>query len=569
MKTNRFVKIANRRFLSVIALALATELLGSTSHAQAKRRPVPPAPLGSPGVYVGPVANPYGQAPVPVAPTPIVPVAVVPVQGYAPGPVLVVPSPYPVSAAPVRRPSPFDPSAPTGPRPAGSLQPPIAMRAYPDSVTNVAPKAVPETVQPPMGNFRLSVTESFLNRVIARDETRPGEVRDFILGAQVSGRQTTATQVRLDLIPSVSKAHAALVLNGKTQSATTGVTPQAMVDVASQQDFSAYKEIFFDGDRFSTRHAVVHVRAKNQTLGATTPLTGTLFGGIANRIAYREAERRRPEAEAIARDKVAEKVFPEFDNTVDKQLATANDQLEGTVRRLMKAANLMPHSQQVSTSDTMLNYSAQLATDVPPSSSSAAIDEQLAAGTGINLLVHESLLNALADRAGLKGMKTTDRELKGMLSAYEYKGTGDELTNSEPPIGLPGLDSIVTDIEFDDEEPVRVRLDKNVAQVTLRAKFKPAGQDLIPALELTIPYTTEIIGDKIICSPGSVRVVSQEDPTETDSIAMKMISKGIEASLSKLALDRTLPASMWPTAGPVPRVTRIVSQDGWAGVSVD
>lgn len=569
MKTNRFVKFANRRFLFAMSLVLGSELLGESSFAQARRRPVPPAPLGSPGVYVGPVANPYGQAPVPIAPAPGVPVQAVPVPGYVTGPVFVAPPAYPPSAVPVRRPSPFDPSAPPRSVPAGTLQPPIAMRAYPEASSTVAAKSVPEVALPAIGNLRLTVTESFLNRLIARDETRPGEVRDFILGAQVSGRQTTATQVRLDLIPGASKAHAALVLNGKTQSATTGVTPQAMVDVASQQDFTAFKEIFFDGDRFSTRHAVVHVRAKNQTLGATTPLTGTLFGGIANRIAYREAERRRPEAEAIARDKVAEKVFPEFDSTVDKQLATANEQLEGTVRRLMKAANLMPHAQQVSTSDTMLSYSAQLATEETPSTSSSAIDEQLVGSAGITVLVHESLLNAFANRAGLKGMKTTDRELKSMLSQYEYKGTGDELTNSEPPIGLPGLDSIVTDIEFDEEEPLRIRLEKNVAQVTMRAKFKPAGQDLIPALELTIPYTTEIIGEKIIVSPGNVRVVSLENPTETDSIAMKMISKGIEASLSKLAIDRVLPASLWPTAGPVPRVTRIVSEDGWGGISVD
>ena len=558
MMINGLVNAVHRQLVMLALLAVSMTGLANDCFAQTSRRVVPPAPLGSPNVYVGPVANPFGQPPVPLG---SVPAPLVPVQEFGPVPVFPGPVPYPMGPVVVRRPTPFDGSVPAGPTY------PMAMRAFPEPVV-IAPS--PEIPPAPVGNLRLTVSENFLNRLIARDETKPGEVRDFILGAQVSGRQTTATRVRLDLVPSANNARGALVLNGTTQSETTGVTPQAMVDVASQQEFVAVKEIFFDGMKFSTRHAVVHVRAKNQTLGATTPLTGTLFGGIANRIAYREAERRRPQAEAVARDRVAERVFPEFDNTIDKQLATANDQLEGTVRRLMKSANLMPITQQVSTTQTSLSYSAQFATEVPATSSDA-VDRQINPDTGLNLLIHESLLNAFVSRSGLKGFKTTDREIKAIMAPYEYKPTGDELSSAEPPVGLPGMDSIVTDIEFDEENPLTIRVEKNSTLVILRAKFKPAGQEVLPALELTIPYNTELIGDKIVVSPGKVRVISLDSPdsSATPSLAMKLVSQGIEANLSKLAVDRALPASLWPAAGSVPRVERIISQDGWAAITVD
>lgn len=254
---------------------------------------VPPAPLGTPNVTSGPVANPFGTPPVPIGPAPAL---LGPVQEFGPVPVFVAPVDFPQRLLVVRRPSPFDGSAPSRPS-----NVPVASR-FPAPAAAPAPVLSQELVEtPPIGNLRVTVSESFLNRLVARDETKPGEVRDFILGAQVSGRQVTATRVRLDLLPGTNKVRGALVLNGTTQAETTGVTPQAMVDVASQQEFSAVKEIYFDGVKFSTRHAVVHVRAKNQTLGARTPLTGTLLGGIANRIAYREAERRRPQAEAVAR----------------------------------------------------------------------------------------------------------------------------------------------------------------------------------------------------------------------------------------------------------------------------
>ena len=547
------------RMLPVTALLIAfSTMVAKPCVAQPPRFLNPPVPLGYPNVVAGPVANPYGTPPMPIGPAPA---------GYPLYPQFVPAAPYPppviYPAVPytVRRPTPFQNNIASAP-----LQVPVVSQRVYGAAT-----AAPIVEQPaPVGNLRLTVSENFLNRLVARDETKPGEVRDFILGAQVSGRQTTATQVRLDLLPGASNARGALVLNGTTQSATTGVTPQAMVDVASQQQFVAVKEIFFDGMKFSTRHAVVHVRAKNQTLGAVTPLTGTLFGGIANRIAYREAERRKPEAEAVARDRVAERVFPEFDNAIDQQLASANDQLESRVRRLLRTANLMPTLQQVSSTDTALHYSAQLATE-SPTTSSPTFEGRLNVDRGLSLMVHESLLNALVARSGLKGMKTTDREIKALIAPFEYKTDKDELEAAQPPVGLPGMDNVVTDIEFDESDPLTIRLEQGRALVTMRAKFKPAGQDVLPALAVTIPYTNELVGDKFVVTPGKVQVAAldRDDESAIPPLAMNLLSKAIEASLSKLATDRALPASLWPIGGTVPRIAEVQTQDGWGRISVE
>ena len=158
-----------------------------------------------------------------------------------------------------------------------------------------------------------------------------------------------------------------------------------------------------------------------------------------------------------------------------------------------------------------------------------------------------------------------------MMAPYEYKSGSDELGQAEPPAGLPGMDAIVTDVEFDEQDPLTIRIEKNSTLVILRAKFKPAGQSVLPTLELAIPYTTDLIGDKIVISPGKVRVKALDEPGEpaTPEFAMKLLTQGIESSLTKLAVDRSLPASLWPVEGPAPRVVKIASQDGWAGISID
>lgn len=537
-----------------------TDVCEAQPPAAPSRKPVKlfiaPAPMGSPFVPVGPVGNPPGAAPMAIGPAP------------APGQFFYGPPPpvypaviYPPPPYMVRRASPFDAATPGIAIPQSTQSPSFVERQAVNSVVSTVA---------PMGNLRLTVSESFLNRFVARDEQKPGPVRDFILGADVIGRQTTDTKVRLDLLPSNEVIKAAIVLNGVTQSLTTGVTPQAMVDTAGQQQFRAVKEIYFDGTRFSTRHAVVLARAHNQTMGAKTPLTGTVLGGIADRIAFRAAEKRQAEGEAIARDKVAGRVFPEFDNGIDGQLAKANDQLEEKVRPLLRRIDLMPLQQQVTSTDTNLNYSVQIGSDSPASSASP-LEAQIANEDSIGLLIHESLLNTLVAKAGLKGLKTTDQQIKEMMSPYELKFSGDDSDLSPPKIELPGMKTLVTTIEFDESDPLTIRLEKDRAVVTIRATFKPGGQDVLPPLALTIEYKTALEGEKIVVSPGKVQValVNDADKTATSGIALRLISQAVEASLSKLAVDRSLPASLWTFGGAVPRVSGIQTQDGWAVVTVN
>ena len=419
------------------------------------------------------------------------------------------------------------------------------------------------------GNLQFSVSENFLNRIVARNETTPGEVRDFILGAQVSGHQTTATRVRLDLHPAPKTLFASLILNGTTQSETTGVTRQAMVDVASQQEFVASKEVFFDMVRFSTRHAVVFVRARNQTLGAMTPLTGTPLGAIANRIAYREAERRRPQSEAIARERVAERVFPEFDRAIDQQLASLNEQWDEKVLKWLKGADLLPTEQQVWTTETSLHYSAQFSAD-SPSPTLGWQDARAGDGAGVHVRVHETLCKQLIEKSGLKGLKTTDRKSKDLFASYQLEPTPDE-GDAPPANGLAGLEAVVTDIEFDENDPLSIRFENGSAVLSLRARFKPAGQDLLPPLEVEIPFKAELTRENIVVTAGKVRVTSRDPAgaSETFGLASGLISSAISASLKTLSFSRTLPTQLWPVETSVPRIVELTTDAGWLTISAE
>ena len=567
-------------------------------------------PATAPRNHIAPMPLESGMAPAPVQPWGTVapwPLGSVPMQVSRPmlgsGPVFFAPPGYFEPAPdffgpPGFGPSPFLPSygelsarppLPARPQPFGSVAQPFGAApgmSQPTDVRRVQlerpvplEQFVPQVSGP--ANIRVSVSEEFLNRLIARDEVQPGAVRDRVLGAEVTGRQTTTSQLKLDLQPSADKGRAAFVLTGDVQMQVTGTTPQAMVDTAGQQQFVAVKDVFFDGRLLSTRHATVFVRARNQTVGAMTPLTGSIFGGLAERIAYRTAERMRPEAEAIARARLAEKVYPAFDGEIDQQLSTANGLLEQQLRKRLELAQLAPSSQFVSTTDNRLEYGAVIggkaatAASRPPT---AGADGALKAEGAVSLMLHESLLNELIARAELRGFQTTDKELKRQVAELLGALPGlkismpDEKPAAAAPFGLslPGM-SVVTNIEFDAVDPLTVRLDQDRLTATIKAAFKPAGQNLFPPMTITIEYRAVVEGNvlRLIAGKPRVRASGRDDSTREPTMAELTVQNSFALALPTLEVDQTLPASSWPHRGPAPRVTSFKARDGWLAIAID
>jgi len=433
----------------------------------------------------------------------------------------------------------------------------------------VAPSVLPS-------DFRVVISETFFNRLVQRDEIQPGDVRDHILGAQVTGRQTTRSQLKLDLQSAADQAKAAFVLTGDVQTLTTGVTSQALINTAGQQHFVAVKDVFFDGQQFLTTHALVFVRAHNQTIGAMTPLSGSLFGGLADRIAFRAAERLKPESEAIARDRVAEKVYPAFDGEIDSQLTTANAFLRNDFRKRLQSSGLIPASETVSTTEDRFYYSA-LVGKTSGLKLNSRVDHQAWGDAELNLSVHESLLNELIGRGDLRGFKTTDKELQQQMvaAAAILDGLKSTLPVDSAGAGRPdplfSAMKIVTDIEFDVTDPVNVRFDRDCLLATIKAQFKPAGQALLPPLQVRIEYRAVLTGTTMRLEPSRPKVkgIGRADDSSESTVAEVAIENLIALTLPTFELSRVLPARLWQKNGPVPAISGMTARNGWLSINIE
>jgi hypothetical protein len=447
-----------------------------------------------------------------------------------------------------------------------AAQPPLTIPAeeflpVEEPAPALAPAAVPAITPTPF-NVHLIVAEEFLNCFVARSDVKPGEVDDVIMGAKVDGQQWTETRLRLDLRPSPDRMHALFVLEGHVQSQTVGRTDQGAVQTLGRQHFYALKDVFFDGQQFSTRHAGVHVRAQNVPVGASTPLDGTLFQGLGTRMALRMAERQRPQSEEIARNRIVEKLYPTFDREIDQQLADLNERLEQQVRGSMRQVNLLPTTQLARSNETHLHYAARFA--LPDSGPQPPIPTQpLSQPHGATVYLHECLLNGLLDRLRLNGRKVTDRELRN-IGAEVRRSLGGLPFDA----GTPAL-PVETEIEFDAEQPLAVRFTGSRMELELRATFRPAGQALLPELSITVPVQLQrqpnddwrlVYGDIVI------RSVTGED---LPVVAQNLIRQSLQADLPSISFPSRFDIPAWPENLPRLKLSELQAGDGWLIVGID
>ncbi|MBI1348097.1 hypothetical protein GC163_17625 [bacterium] len=415
-------------------------------------------------------------------------------------------------------------------------------------------------------NTQLVVSEEFFNRFIARNEAEPGRVDDFVFGAKVDGEQWTQSQLRLDLRPNLEQASGTFVLTGQIQSLTVGRTEQGAVQSQGMQEFLAQKDVLFDGTQFSTRHAMVYVRAMNQPVAAMTQLDGTILQGLGQRIALSRATRQRPQTEAYTRDRIAERVYPKFDQSVDEQLSIANQQL-GKVWNAGGATlrQLLDGPRRLVSTETAAHLAARIAVD--DSTEAYAVPDSSLTGThAISAYLHESLLNHLVRKSQLAGLKTSDRELKAMVDRAERLFPGLDPREESPTSPLAGM--VETEIHFDEHNPLEFHLGAEGLRIEIRAKFKPAGQDLLPALLIQVPLKLVDRADRWVLERGKIEI-SSTDGQMLPSLSETLVRQALERDFPQREFPRTLTIPGWPASQPALQLTAVRAAEGWVAFHLD
>lgn len=419
-------------------------------------------------------------------------------------------------------------------------------------------------------NLQVAISEGFLNRVLAKTHIEEGGIQDFILGADVYGCQITSTLAKFDLQPAANGVYFRLNLTGTVTTNTESYKGSAIIFSNGSHNFTAFKDIRFDGEHFSTTPANMHVNASNEPFDASTPLDNfPIFGGVGKSIAMTEAMRKRPDAEAVAAQRVTSRVGPQFDNEVDDKFTELNGKLQSKVIDTLKAENLYPDYKTYRSTDSQLDFGSRLmgadalaGGTLPPC---ALVDDEML------IRLHETLINNFLDTLGIGGKTMTEQELRKLLEEKFSKLLNKEVT-------LPAAKEATGDdaakqpkaFIFTEKDPLHVKVADGKILLLIRAGFQrdeDKGGNIPPQI-VTVPLAITIEGEEVVITRGDVLVDPVETPENVaEQVARAGVIKGkIETSIQNKRETRTLKVDK-PEGEPVNvNVTKIEAQDGWISI---
>ena len=432
-------------------------------------------------------------------------------------------------------------------------------------------------------NLKATFSESLLKSLVDMHRAECGGINDCILGAHVVGNQSTNASIFIDLKPSFEQAHFQIFLSGRTNSQTSGTTPQAVVFTQGNHSFQANRSIFFNGQKFSTNRPYLQVFALNTNRGITTKLDGIpILEGIAQKIAHKKVAEKKLQSEYIAATKLYQKVYPRFETEGNEQIADANQLLQKLESRLADE-ELAPRRTAASSTEDLLFYQSETRSNTELSGTSSTLSVPR---TGISLLVHESLLNNGLNRLKLEGRRLTDKELRDEFTKLFQKLLMGKTYDTIPPpskqLILDGKlyqksengvyipieekaadekeekDNTQLTIEFEKEDPIRIRFDEETIRIIMRGSFETvefpgesdenkSGQDCedspkgtkrtFPSRRIEIPLKIEIEGDSLVLKQEKVKVANLAGK---NTLGQRVTNRRLGTLITRKIPDRTI-----------------------------
>ena len=366
-------------------------------------------------------------------------------------------------------------------------------------------------------NVHVTLSEPILSRFVSDYRTRNGSIAECILGAWVTGSQETNASVSADIRRSTGKGHFLLTLNGQTSSNTRGRRKPATIFTRGNHTFRIDAPVYFDGESLRSGEAKIDVNTNNRTVGVKTDYDGwPIVGSLVRKIARQKAQEKRGQSEFIAARKIANQALPEFNSEINERFAEANSSIQDELFAGLRAKGVGPDSISSRSSESHLAVSSRMmgmarlgGTGQP----FAPLPER-----GVAIQVHETAVNNLIDGLELGGRAIREDEFMEVLSGSlsELLRRDIKLDDTDAVSEVSDDDSRATFV-FDEENPVRVRIDKDEVVLVLQIRIEQEGKETLPKHRIEVPIGLRIEDSDIVLLPP-------EKLTDIRTTAMERVS---------------------------------------------
>lgn len=418
-------------------------------------------------------------------------------------------------------------------------------------------------------NMHVTLSESMLARFVSDYRTDHGTIAECILGAWVTGRQTTNANVTADIKRSTGQGMFELRLNGQVISNSQGRKKPATIFTRGTHTFRVDAPVYFDGQTLSTGQARMDVQTRNQTVGVKTDLDWIpIFGSIARKIARQEAAKKRGQSEQIAARKIANRAMPEFIKEVNERFAEANASIQQDLFDGLNKKGVGPDTISSRSSESHLGISsrtiggARLGGTPQPFS---PLPE------GIAIQLHETALNNIIDGLEMDGRTIPEDQFFDELSQafsdllqreIKFDGGDDAAADEPAPDDPPAT------FALSQSDSIRVRFEDDTIVLVLQTGIIQEGKDPLPQHRIEVPIGISVDGQEIVLTPPEklteIRTTALEPVSALKRAGIaNQIRRILTARLPERRLDNAVDVAASDTKTIRLRTFLLSSEDGW------
>lgn len=421
-------------------------------------------------------------------------------------------------------------------------------------------------------NLRAFVDGRVISDAIARPVDNPERVNDCLLGTRIIGDARVVGNVTGSLLPSEGNIRLLIRLDGQFSTSTKGYNGPVTLrssgfgQVYAARQFVITEKLVFAGEPIATASLSTQINQINHPLK------------LVRKIASKKAAEMKPQAEAISRRKLQDRVLEGFRQQTDEEASRTFPDLDAKMRPWLRRLDLPAPTRTIGSTTDTVHVRATMrrpfglsAPGEGPSLSmvrTATSSGTSPGGYSAAIQVHESILNNTVMKL-LAGETFTPEKLRDLTSSFGIPSDKDasaetDVTDDEPAESF--------EVDFSGFRPVYFEARDQTLRIGLRGdRFAQGDRELDRRLEVSAVYRPAITED------GRMILIRDEDIDlkfpggRRLTLSQTAIKANIEEGFDKLfpmtLLHRewTLPSTLQlPTlAGRSAKVIGIDAQDGW------
>lgn len=421
-------------------------------------------------------------------------------------------------------------------------------------------------------NLRAFVDGRVISDAITRPVNNPERVNDCLLGTRIIGDARVVGNVTGSLLPSEGNIRLLIRLDGQFSTSTKGYNGPVTLRSSGFGQVYAARQLVITEKRVFAGEPIATASLSTQINQINHPLK------LVRKIASKKAAEMKPQAEAISRRKLQDRVLEGFRQQTDEEASRTFPDLDAKMRPWLRRLDLPAPTRTIGSTTDAVHVRATMrrpfglsAPGEGPSLSmvrTATSSGTYAGGYSAAIQVHESILNNTVMKL-LAGETFTPEKLRDLTSSFGIPSDKDasaetDATDDEPAESF--------EVDFSGFRPVYFEARDQTLRIGLRGdRFAQGDRELDRRLEVSAVYRPAITED------GRMILIRDEDIDlkfpggRRLTLSQTAIKANIEEGFDKLfpmtLLHRewTLPSTLQlPTlAGRSAKVIGIDAQDGW------